>query len=348
MSPEPHDAQPLPERPNLENFKKIAKGMVKSGAHPTLAKAQFALARTYGFESWPKFSRHIQALARNSPVSRFEAAADAIVEGNIAALRNLLAADPQLVHARSTRRHACTLLNYTAANGVEQYRQKTPPNIVAIAALLLDAGADVNAAAGVYGGGCATLELAATSIHPARAGVQPQLMQQLIDRGASLEKPSLITACLANGRPQAAQFLADRGAHINLAAAAGIGRLEAVRQLFSLASAEERRDSLFWACEYGRNNVVEFLLENGGDLTAHRFDGQTALHWAIIGGQLSTVQLLLRHNPPLEQKNQYGGTPVGQALWSLDNGGDPDTYAKILDALRAARAKLPNREDPHR
>jgi len=339
MFPPPHDALPLPERPNLENFKKIAKGLVKSGKHPTLTKAQFALARTYGFESWPKFAARLRELAPNSPISRFEAAVDAIVIGNASALADLLRSDGELMHARSTRRHAATLLNYTAANGVENYRQKTPGNIVEIAELLLNAGADVNAAANVYGGGCATLELAATSTHPRSAGVQLALLQTLLDRGASLEKPTLVTACLANGHPTAAAFLASRGARIDLPAAAGLGRLDDVRSLFDTASAEHRRDALFWACEYGQNHVVEFLLDHGAELTARRADGQTALHWAVIGGQLETVKLLLRHNPPLEQENSYGGTPLGQAHWSRAHAPDPEPYQRIIDALIAAGAK---------
>src|SRR5580704_19576331 len=133
MFPNPHDALPLLPRPNLENFKEIAKGLVESGKHPTLTKAQLALARTYGFESWSKFSAHLRELARNSPVSRFEAAVDAIVNGDSSALRDLLLADPKLARARSTRRHAATLLNYTSANGVENSRQKPPKNIVEIA-----------------------------------------------------------------------------------------------------------------------------------------------------------------------------------------------------------------------
>jgi hypothetical protein len=346
MFPHPHDALPLPQRPNIENFKKIAKGLVKSGKHPTLAKAQFALARTYGFESWPKFARHLEALARNSPVSRFEAAADAIANGDAPTLRDLLRADPELVHARSTRRHSATLLNYVAANGVEQYRQKTPPNIVEIAELLLSTGADVNAEANVYGGGCATLELAATSVHPQRAGIQLELLQTLLDHGASIEKPSLIAACLGNGRPHAAEFLAARGAPIDLPAAAGLGRIEDVRALFDSATAEQRRDALCWACEYGRNTTVEFLLEKGADLAAHHPDGQTALHWAVIGGHPATVNLLLRHNPPLEQENTHGGTPLGQALWSAAHGGDTEVYIQILEALVNAGAKLPARHAP--
>lgn len=343
MIPQPHNALPLPPRPNLENFRKIAKGLVKSGKHPTLTKAQFALARTYGFESWPKFAGHLRDLARNSPVSRFEAAADAIANGDAPTLRALLQADPSLVRARSTRRHQATLLNYVAANGVENYRQKTPPNIVELAAILLAAGADVNAPADVYGGGCATLELVATSVHPLRAGVQQELLQTLLDRGAALHKPTLLTSCLANGRPQAAELLAARGAPIDLPAAAGLGHLDTVRALFDSATPEHRRDALLWASEYGRNSVVEFLIENGADLAAHRADGQTALHWAIVGAQLDTVKLLLRHNPPLEQQNAYRATPLGQAQWSATHGGhaNPQTYIEILAALANAGAKIP-------
>jgi len=100
----------------------------------------------------------------------------------------------------------------------------------------------------------------------------------------------------------------------------------------------QRRDAFLYACAYGRNSVVDFLLEKGADLTAHRADGQTALHWAIIGGQLETVKLLLRHNPPLEQPNIYGGTALGQAIWSSEQNRDPSPYLKIIDILIEAGA----------
>src|SRR2546421_2187480 len=51
----------------------------------TLTRAQFALAREFGFASWPQFARHVEALARDrSPISAFEAAVDAIVSGDLA------------------------------------------------------------------------------------------------------------------------------------------------------------------------------------------------------------------------------------------------------------------------
>ena len=118
----------------------------------TLSAAQFIIARAQGFESWPRLARHLEATARaNSPVNHFEFAVDAIVIGDIATLEQLLHQNSGLIRAHSTRRHQATLLHYISANGVEGYRQKTPKNIVQIAELLLQSGADVNASADLYG-----------------------------------------------------------------------------------------------------------------------------------------------------------------------------------------------------
>src|SRR3954454_15938177 len=196
------DALPLPARPNVEYYKKLAKELQDScqssddaafrawasrvarnerevrrveehwrkfrDTHSdcALTTAQFFVAREHGFESWPKFAAHVQALSdAASGVAAFEAAVDAIVSGDINTLRGLLAARPELVHARSTREHRSTLLHYVSANGVEDFRQKTPQNIVDITNLLLDAGCDVNAESEAYGGST-TILLVATSVHP--------------------------------------------------------------------------------------------------------------------------------------------------------------------------------------
>src|SRR5207245_160323 len=85
--------------------------------------------------SWPKLVQHVQERTRaTSHVSRFEEAADAIVNGDIATLERLLRQDPELIRTRSTREHRATLLHYVSANGVEGFRQKTPRNVVQIAA----------------------------------------------------------------------------------------------------------------------------------------------------------------------------------------------------------------------
>lgn len=56
----------LPDRPNLDHLKKQAKALLRKlrehDAAATLADAQHALAREYGFASWPKLKTHLQAL----------------------------------------------------------------------------------------------------------------------------------------------------------------------------------------------------------------------------------------------------------------------------------------------
>jgi Ankyrin repeats (3 copies) len=328
----------------------------KSSGKLSLTKAQFILARAHGFESWPRFSRHLEALGRaHSPVKDFEAAVDAIVSGDIATLKSLLLRNPNLVRARSSRRHRATLLHYVAANGVEDYRQKTPANAVEIAKILLDRGAEADAPADIYGPHDTALGLVATSIHPAQAGLQESLISLLLARvGATAlgadprkEEKSLVASCLANGRLGAAELLAGKGAPVNFEAAAGLGGLETVKSFFAekgkpakRATRTERERGLFWACEYGRNAVVEFLLQKGVSLAARSPDGQTPLHWAVIGGQLETIKLLLAHGANLEARNSYGGTVLGQALWSAVHDERGTDYVSIAQTLIRAGAQV--------
>jgi hypothetical protein len=407
MVPHAHDALPLPPRPSLERYRKLAKDLVKAcrcgdpaairlwaedwtgslvrlvgleispgmpvdprqwadsaeqfaraqlagdeaGRRCALSAAQFVLARLHGFASWARLARHLEEMERaSSAASRFEAAADTIVSGDAATLRRLLSEEPGLVRARSAREHNATLLHYVAANGVEGYRQRTPKNIAAIAEILLGAGAEVDSEADLYGGGATTLGLAATSVHPERAGVQPALLQVLLDHGARLDPPSgagrgnsLVRPCLANGRGAAAEFLAAQGAPLGVAEAAGVGRLDLVRAVFGAegipaenAVQEAAQQGFFYACQYGRNDVIEFLLDKGVDLAASDGNGQTGLHWAVIGGRVETVRLLLGRGARVDAVNGYGGTAEGQARWSAQHGADPEKTAAILAALADA------------
>ena len=247
----------------------------------------------------------------------FEQAVDAIVTGDEAALARVLAANPELAQARSTRGHRSTLLHYVSANGVEDFRQKTPPNIVAIAELLLKAGADVSAESDAYAGHATTLSLTATSVHPENAGVQIALLELLLSHGATLDGmdgASVVNSCLANGRGQAAVFLAHRGARLDFEGAAGTGRLDIVVSLFDAA---RMPDAFAWACEFGHTPIVEFLLDKGMDAGAKLrwHHGQTGLHWAASGGQAGTVEVLLKRGARVDATDDtYGATPLGWAL----------------------------------
>jgi len=292
--------------------------------------ARTIIASNHHFDTWNDFMRWLTARATpGSPIALFEAAVDAIVDGDLAALKRLLQAHPDLVTARSARRHQSTLLHYVGANGVESYRQKTPANAVEIARALLDAGAAVDAGAGMYGGGSTTLGLVATSIHPLLAGVQDALMTLLIERGAAIDEPaaggnahSAVASALANNRRTAAEYLARRGAHLDLDTAAGVGDLTTVRRfladdgtLRSGATVEQQVRGLAWAAQFGRAEVLEFMLDRGAAPTLKR-DGATALHWAGYSAMLECVRVLLRHHAPVNAEDDtFAGTPLGWTLY---------------------------------
>jgi len=383
------DALPLPPRPNIEQYKKLAKDLKhasrssdpgalsdwaarwspapdwgvhwrkfretnEGGAGCKLADAQLFLACAHGFASWPKFVKHLQALTRaSSPVSKFEEAVDAIVSGDLPGLEKLLSESPDLVRARSTREHRSTLLHYVSANGVEDFRQKTPQNIVEIAKLLLKAGADVNAESDAYGGRSTTLGLTATSCHPHNAGVQVPLIELLIERGAIIDGPdgySGVNGCLHNGRGEAAEFLASRGARLDLEGAAGVGRLDVVKSFFTEdgrlkppATEEQMQDGFAWACEFGRTSVVDLLLERGMKADAKLRRGETGLHWAAHAGHAAIVQLLLDRGAPIDVKEErFGGTPLDWALhgWGASERAQGGAYYEVVALLARAGAKL--------
>ena len=328
----------------------------KRGAElPLLADAQFFLAREIGFPSWPKFAEHVRALeSAQSTVTNFEAAAEAIVAGDERTLRALLLQDPSLVKARSLREHRSTLLHYCSANGVEDYRQRTPPNIVAVARMLLDAGAEGNAESDAYGGRSTTLMLTATSFHPERVGVQRALMDLLLDRGAAVDvgKSSDVVVCLHNGRGQEAEFLASRGARLDLEGAAGVGALDRVKEFFAEdgelrppATAQQLADGFGWACEFGRVAGVEFLLSQGVRADARsRTDGVTPLHWAALCGQPEIVRMLLEGGADVNaRETRYGGTPVSWAVYGFadhDGTRQQTRFYEVVDLLVAAGAEV--------
>jgi ankyrin repeat protein len=153
---------------------------------------------------------------------------------------------------------------------------------------------------------------------------------------------------LHNGRGKAAEFLAKRGARLDLEGAAGTGRLDVVKGFFKKdgrlkpgATTAQMESGFTWACEYGRTRVVAFLLEKGMRIDASPH-GETGLHQAAYGGHVAIVKLLLERNAALNIKDKrFGGTPLGWALhgWCYP---PPETkharYHEIVARLVAAGA----------
>jgi hypothetical protein len=309
--------------------------------------ARMALARRYGFRDWAALAEHVGAVTQEgSPVHRFEAAVEAVVAGDLATLERRLCADPELVRARSRRVmhfeppvHGAMLLHYLAANGVEGYRQRTPPNAVEVARMLLGAGAEVDALASLYGGQCTTMSLLVSSCHPAKAGLQVALVETLLDHGASVEGVgtgrwvSPLMTALVFGYEDAAEVLVRRGAPVDdLALAAGLGRLDDARRMLPAADPESRHRALALGALLGRTETVRLLLDAGEDPNRNNPEGMhsgaTPLHHAALHGHRSVVELLVSRGARLDLKDStHQGSPLA---WAEHAG-----QREIADLLRA-------------
>jgi len=317
----------------------------------SLDDARLAIARHYDFLDWPSLTAWVEAVSRQGIVFAFESAVEAVVNGDLAALEQALRRDPALVRARSGRVcafdppvHRATLLHYVAANGVEAYRQKTPPNAVAIARALLQAGAEPDALADMYGAECTTMSVLVSSSHPAEAGLQAPLVDLLLDFGAAIEGRGtrkwgtpLFTA-LAFGMIDAAEALAKRGARIELPAAAGLCRMDEVARLLPFADAEARHRALSLAAQHGQTQAVRLLLDAGEDPDRYNPEGNhphcTPLHQAVLGGHEAVVRLLVERGARLDIRDTiWHGTPLG---WAIHGGGT--AQSQMAECLRSLGA----------
>ena len=350
----------------VEQLEKEVASRRASGAF-ALADAQHVIAQAHSYENWAEFAREVEGLRSDSGKSDFERAADAVVEGDLLQLDELLLKNPDLVREHSARKHRATLLHYVAANGVEDFRQQTPPNAVEVARRLLAAGAEVDALADTYGSDLyqTTMNLLVSSTHPADAGLQSTLVEVLLDHGAAIngldDNGSPILTALAFGYRDAADTLSRRGARIDhVVVAAAVGRLDLVQAWVIDANtlAKEHEPyrgpywvhipddtkgqiqlAFVWACKFGRSEVARALLELGVNAAAKDNDQMSALHWASARGLLDIMELLLAKTVPLEERNVWGGTVLDSTAWFAKNApADSADYPRVIERLLEAGA----------
>jgi Ankyrin repeats (3 copies) len=300
-----------------------------------LDDARTVIAQEYSFDDWDRLAQFLQIVAAGGPEARFEAAVDAVVSGDAAQLSSMLREHPELVRERSLRRHHATLLHYIGANGVEGFRQRTPPNAVEITRMLLDAGAEVDALADLYDNKCTTMSMLVSSCHPAQAGLQLALAETLLDYGAACDGAgtnwqSAIETALVFGYLATAEGLAKRCEPKSFAAAAGLGRTDDAARLLPAADAQSRRVGLALAAQHGHEEVVRLLLDAGEEPTGYNPDGyhshSTPLHQAVWADHMNVVRLLVERGASLEIKDKvYQATPLEWAVY-----GKRDAIAEYL------------------
>jgi hypothetical protein len=96
-----------------------------------------------------------------------------------------------------------------------------------------------------------------------------------------------------------------------------------------------------------RNNnlaAVRIMVAAGLPVDALGQHGATPLHWAAFHGNVEMTRVLLRHSPPLEQKDRdFQSTPLGWSIHGSEHGWYCRTgnYAATVEELLNAGAKKP-------
>jgi ankyrin repeat protein len=98
-------------------------------------------------------------------------------------------------------------------------------------------------------------------------------------------------------------------------------------------------EALSCACLLGRTETARYFIDAGVDPYAGMKTGLAGPHYAVSGGHLDIVKMLIEREIPLEIKNVYGGTMLGQALWSAVNEHKP-SHADTIEILINAGAEI--------
>ena len=179
----------LPAKPNLEHLKKQAKELLNDfqegnplaverlrslisqpmSADPKLADAQHAIARDYGFASWPKLKEHVESLTRVlEPAERLSAAVCASKADRVS---RVLEEHPELKAQLNE-----PMANYGNMQALLAAVQRSDRKTIDV---LLHAGADMNVRSRSWAGGRGVLDECA-----------PEMAAFLIERGAILDAHS--------------------------------------------------------------------------------------------------------------------------------------------------------------
>lgn len=272
---------------------------------------------------------------------RFADAVALMDEGDASALRSILSENPSLVHATCESAdppydgyfHRATLLHHVAGN---PQRGRLPDNIVEIARVLLEAGADTEAGCG--GGpsqpGAANgtvMGLVTSSAMAHELGHTEGLIDVLLDFGATLDPDGGMFGTLYHtvehqGQREVARMLHARGVRADLPIAAGLGRVDLMESFL----ADEGRLHADAAEIWSRT------VRGGAELTRDEILGD-ALLAASANGWPDAVGWLVDHGAPIDRFARWGPFPV-TALHCAAWAGWPEVVSLLIE--RGADASL--------
>jgi ankyrin repeat protein len=326
-----------PFHTDLEYYEERANG-IASVAGTTIEEARLDLAGRHGFATWDALRGHVAALREGRlPPGPFMLAFRAVEAGDRAGLVGLLDRHPELVRARGTNGNDLLGIAGTSRD----------PELVR---LLLQRGADANRG-NDYGW---------TPLHQAGYGNRRDLAELMLAAGGDLA----VSARGDGGTPLAvALFWGHRDVvdllglePRNLRVAAGLGRLDLIRELLGTPAAGAHRafyrphsgfpawapsddlqevldEALVWAAKSGRVEAISLLAESGARIEADPYRG-TALAWAAVNGRVEAVLRLLELGADPDARGTFGGPDHGEGVTALHlaaQAGAADAVRLLLD-----------------
>jgi hypothetical protein len=360
-------ARQLPENPDLRHLKDQAKDLLKAGQAKSLARAQFQIARQYGFASWPKLKAHVESLQL---AGQLKLAIDA---EDLEEVKRLMTRHPEL-HRAPLRDGKPPPLTWVAScrvppsetrlamarwmieNGSDIHQGSDEPLMCTVlrdatlplTELLVAHGADVNALC--YGGTypiiLGPLELFA-----------PRTLKWLLDHGADLHAkncgPIEMLVCIYTRRAR------DKAACFEIVEAAGFalpdtpvmalhrGRLDLLQEHLD-------RDPSLLERRFTHREVFSTTLDGpaGDAYPATPVSGGTLLHLALEFDDIDVARWLIERGADvnaraaIDAEGFKGHTPLfhtvvnlaaGMGLYDdskarllLDHGADPNARATFL------------------
>jgi len=341
----------LPARPDIDQLRHQARDLLRAARSGdpaaaariaavadsmTLATAQLALAREHGFASWPRLKAEVDA--RSSDLAeQVDAFLEASMRDWTGRAARILAATPQIAgydfrtavvlgdagrvrqmlehdQGRATRpdpRWGWTPLHAVCGSRWHRLDPARADGLLAVAGLLLDAGADPAARTAGQQGGWTPLRCAVAGT------ANPAIARLLLERGATPDDHDLYLACFAaDDHHQSLRLLLDHAHNVSestaLAAPISTGDTDGVRLLLQAGAdpsrplpgdlfgervpAEPPIPPVAAAAQSGcPAELFGLLLDAGGDPDAPAQDGHSPYRIAIRQGKTDIADLLAQH-----------------------------------------------------
>ena len=236
----------------------------------------------------------------------------AVIEGDLEAVRTMLDAEPKLLESRNADN--LTPLHLAAINGH-----------IAISRLLLEKGVEVDAGD----------KENSTALHNAAARGHEEIVSLLVNQGAGINRKDdngmtpLHFAC-SYGRETCARILLEKGADGNareingrtpLFFTARRGSLSICKLLTAKGARADvynkfDRGPLLYAVWGGHPEIMRFLIGEGADLDKKDSTGLAPLHYACLERSSRSARILIESGADMSAPNREGHTPLHSAAYN--------------------------------